>query len=51
MNGDIKNIKEAEEFGLGFNCMSRLYMRRYDQNKKTWINFQSELRDEMIARE
>lgn len=23
-------IKEAEDFGLGFNCMTRLYMDRYD---------------------
>lgn len=32
MNENIRNIKEAEDFGLGFNCMSRLYMREYDQN-------------------
>lgn len=24
-------IKEAEDFGLGFNCMTRLYMNRYDE--------------------
>lgn len=24
-------IKEAEDFGLGFNCMTRLYMDRYDE--------------------
>ncbi len=24
-------IKEAEDFGLGFNCMTRLYMERYDE--------------------
>lgn len=24
-------IREAEDFGLGFNCMSRLYMDRYDE--------------------
>lgn len=24
-------IREAEDFGLGFNCMTRLYMERYDE--------------------
>ncbi len=24
-------IKEAEDFGLGFNCTTRLYMDRYDE--------------------
>ena len=25
-------IKESEDFGLGFNCMTRLYMDRYDED-------------------
>lgn len=24
-------IKEAEDFGLGFNCMTRFYIDRYDE--------------------
>ena len=24
-------IKKAEDFGLGFNCMTRLYMNSYDE--------------------
>ena len=24
-------IKKAEDFGLGFNCMTRLYMNGYDE--------------------
>ena len=24
-------IKSAEDFGLGFNCMTRLYMNGYDE--------------------
>ena len=27
----MMRIKEAEDFGLGFNCMTRLYMNRYDE--------------------
>lgn len=27
----VLRIKEAEDFGLGFNCMTRLYMDRYDE--------------------
>lgn len=31
-------IKEAEDFGLGFNCMTRLYMDRYDEEILTDMN-------------
>lgn len=26
-----RQIKSAEDFGLGFNCMTRLYMNGYDE--------------------
>ena len=31
-------IKEAEDFGLGFNCTTRLYMDRYDEEILTDMN-------------